>query len=152
LPHGATTRLGTVRFRHGDFVYDVAFLPNGQAVASASADGSVRLWEVATRKELRRFVGGGLRLDSIAISPDGRALARGSQDRSGRVWETATGGLLHRWETRGPLYAIRFSPDGKNLAACSTSVRVWEVETGAPGWGESAERGWLYDLAYVGDA
>ena len=55
LPPGAIARLGTVRWRHADGASFVAFLPDGKTLLSAGGDATVRIWDVATGKELRRF-------------------------------------------------------------------------------------------------
>src|SRR5207249_1402287 len=55
LPEGAIARIGTVRFRHGEAVRSVAFSPSGGELASASVDGTIRRWDLATGKELWRF-------------------------------------------------------------------------------------------------
>src|SRR5436190_1439049 len=55
LPPGAVARMGTIRWRHGDAIFFVAYLPNGNQVVSASQDGTIRVWELATGKELRRL-------------------------------------------------------------------------------------------------
>ena len=66
---------------HAGVVYGVAFSPDGQRLASASSDQTVKIWDSATGKELFSFKGhaGGVR--SVAFSPDGQRLASGSMDR-----------------------------------------------------------------------
>src|SRR5262249_18760333 len=55
LPPGALARLGTVRLRHSAHVSSVAFSPDGKTLASGEYDHAIRLWDVATGKEIRRF-------------------------------------------------------------------------------------------------
>src|SRR5436309_1528914 len=57
LPDGALTRFGTVRLRHDRIISALSFDLSGHVIASASQDGTVRLWEVATGKQLGRLGG-----------------------------------------------------------------------------------------------
>src|SRR5262245_23683727 len=52
LPQGATARMGTLRWRHGGPVQFVGFLCDGNEVVSASLDGWIRVWDVATGREI----------------------------------------------------------------------------------------------------
>ncbi len=59
LPPGALARLGTLRWRQSDAVTQVEFLPDGTTVVTGSPqDRTIRLWERATGKEIRRFRAG----------------------------------------------------------------------------------------------
>src|SRR5262249_46414352 len=56
---------------HKDQVWCAAFTPDGQRVVSGAIDGTVRLWDVAEGRELKRAeVGGKARVICLAISPD----------------------------------------------------------------------------------
>src|SRR4051794_41987119 len=72
LPTGAAARFGTVRLRHGGGVTCVAFAPDGKPLASSSLDRTVRLWDPATGRELRRFEGHKAAVESVAFAPDGK--------------------------------------------------------------------------------
>ena len=69
----------------------MAFSPDGQRLASASDDQTVKIWDSATGKELFSLKGhaGGVR--SVAFSPDGQRLASASLDQTVKIWDSATG-------------------------------------------------------------
>ncbi|MDT9196460.1 WD40 repeat domain-containing protein, partial [Limnospira sp. PMC 1245.20] len=68
----------------------VSFSPDGQTLASGSSDNTVRLWDVATGRELRQLTGHTNSLLSVSFSPDGQTLASGSSDNTVRLWDVAT--------------------------------------------------------------
>jgi WD40 repeat protein len=65
----------------------VAFAPDGSRLASGSADGTVRLWDVAAGKQLRQWTGHRAGVKAVAFSPDTTKLASASHDTTVLVWE-----------------------------------------------------------------
>lgn len=156
-PAPVVARLGSSRLRHGDGIFYAAYTPDGKALLTASNDQTIRLWDVATGRELRRFdrgpaepgdgpakmmaVGGkgvAMRMASpvagfaAALASDGRTVAatRGSKVI---VWETATGKKLHELKSTQPgLTALGFAADGRTLAALGIdrSLTLWETASG----------------------
>ena len=71
-------------------MYDVAFSPDGQRLASAGLDQTVRIWDNATGKELSALKGHAGWVARVAFSPDGQRLASANRDGSIHLWETAS--------------------------------------------------------------
>jgi WD40 repeat protein len=78
-------------------IEDVAFSPNGDYVATASKDGSVKLWGFAPRNEVKdKDLPHEGEVESVAFSPDGELLTAGSWDGIILVWKVSTGELVKR--------------------------------------------------------
>ena len=110
---------------------DAAFSPGGGILAAGSVDGTMSVWDVATRREVATPEGA-YAIASVAFSPDGRILAAGEFFNPIRLWDTET------WEEIAVLERHRryvddvaFSPDGGLLASASwdTTVKLWDTET-----------------------
>ena len=139
--HDAETREVRHTFGGENHVVAAAFSSGGAYLATAERSqgilggGSyVRLWNVATRKELRSFACGKGDVTCIALSPDGRHIATGSDDETAAVWDFSSGRRLLRLGTLvsghgGAVRSVAYSPDGRQLATASDdgTVRVWEV-------------------------
>jgi WD40 repeat protein len=74
---------------HTSVVRSVAFSPDGRLLASGSYDKTIKLWEVATGREVRTLTltGHTSVVRSVAFSPDGRLLASGSEDATIKLWD-----------------------------------------------------------------
>ncbi len=143
LPAGALARLGTIRFRQGFTVSQVAFSPDGKIVACAAAGRGLCLWDTATGKQLRQ-IGPETRAESLAFSPDGKMLvcAFNPNDPAGgtALYETATGrkiidlprGLGTRARTM-TTQTLAYAPNGKTIAgvdAQGTAIHFFDAANG----------------------
>lgn len=109
------------------------FSPDGKLLAAYNADNSIRLWDLAAGRELRRFIGHQQFVTCMSFSRDGKMLASTSQDQTARLWDVETGNL--RATLRGHTMAMTsasFSPDRRRLITASEdeTVKMWDVETG----------------------
>src|SRR5262249_55825310 len=103
---------------HTDRVWHLLLAANGKTLASASEDGTVRLWDTATGKEQRQFRVGERGTVSLALSSDGRLVASGDRLGSLHIWDARTGAKLQHIAAPAMrhLGATAFSPDSKLLA------------------------------------
>jgi WD40 repeat protein len=75
---------------HSDWVSSVAFRPDGKILASGSHDNTIKLWNVATGREIATLTRHSESVNSVAFSPDGKTLASGSLDKTIKLWDVAT--------------------------------------------------------------
>ncbi|HEX2571885.1 MAG TPA: SUMF1/EgtB/PvdO family nonheme iron enzyme [Polyangia bacterium] len=117
---------------HRDRVLDTAFSPDGTRLATASADHTAELWDVATGRRLRTFAHDDV-VSAVAFSPSGDRLITASHDGYARLFEIASGRLLRRMDGQhGPLHAAAPGRDNGLLAAGHDGVlRIWDMNTGA---------------------
>ncbi len=132
---------------HGTGVYALAFSPDGKLLASGSDDGSIKIWNTTTGKEVKTLAAH-QEVVSLSFSPDGKSLASTShsfkfpnttEPAAVRLWDVAS------WEEKvkledsdGKFRRPTFSPDGKVLAASvgwkdefpEDRVILWDTSTG----------------------
>jgi WD40 repeat protein len=123
--HGLTP---TQRLRLPSAATDVAFSPDGRAVAAA-AGATVAIWDTSDGTgRLSVGVSSG-KVDAIAFSPDGDDLAAVTNMGTVVIWNARTGRLTARARPRtGPVNTLAFSPDGRLLATAGNDgdINLWD--------------------------
>ncbi len=75
---------------HADLIGDFALSPDGKTMATAGADKLVKLWELATRKEVARLEAHTTQVLAARFSPDGAQLVSGGADQQLKGWDVKT--------------------------------------------------------------
>ena len=119
---------------HQSAILALAYSEDGTRLASASSDGTAKIWDTTTDEELFTLnVWEEEGMGILALSPDGTRLAASSNDRNIRVWDMVTGGLLFSLKGHADtVSAISFRLDGDQLATASLdkTVILWDVKNG----------------------
>jgi WD40 repeat protein len=118
-------------------ITDLTFSPNRAvpSLASASVDGTVRIWDLTTGQQIAKLPHTDLAF-CVAFSQDGRLLASGGFDRLVKVWDTQTWQLLGQLEDpTGGVQSVMFHPKNDRVLAWGSMdstvkvVTAWDAPT-----------------------
>jgi len=139
---------------HMGSIRALAFSPNGRVLASGSSDSTIRIWELASGKELKALTSRFGAARAVAFSPDGGLVASGGDDGSLRIWDWAGGKEIKSMKgNMGIVFSVAFSPDGRTLATGGSDalVHLWDLATGRERSALSGHAGEVYSIAFSPD-
>jgi WD40 repeat protein/class 3 adenylate cyclase len=131
----ASARITTRRLfaGHSGLVQAVAVTPDGTGLVTGSADGTARLWTLASGAPGRTFNVPGGGVQAVAVSPDGKWLLTGGKDGTARLWNLATGEPVRTFSGHtGAVNSVAFAPTGQQVLTGSAdhTARLWDAQTG----------------------
>jgi len=146
---------GRLELRHFDGhrgrVLDLEYSPDGSRLASASHDGTVRVWdhEGASVATLRGHEGV---VQALAWSADGTQIVTGGEDGTVRLWDLSGGSrVLH--DTGASVESVAFAPGGRTISSGAGDgvARLYDLEAGRVRHRWSSHRGPVYAIGYSPD-
>jgi WD domain, G-beta repeat/Planctomycete cytochrome C len=110
----------------------MAFTADGRRAVIASADRSVRSYEVEGRRDLKRFVGHTASVWAVALSSDGKRALSGGMDGTARLWDVASGQQIQKLDGHtGLVTAVAFAPDKQAVTGgLDGFVILWDLDSG----------------------
>jgi WD40 repeat protein len=121
---------------HRRMIVGVAFTPDGRTLATGGEEGTAKLWDVATLREIGTLKGDLRSIHALDISPDGQRLATaGGGDESVKLWDMRTHQELVTLAGEGSMIRLlAFSADGNKIVGMNNlgQLHIWN----APSWEE----------------
>lgn len=122
---------------HTRSIYAIAFAPavagDRPLIASASADQTIRLWDVVSSRTTAILAGHTDNVEALQFSPDGQRLVSTSRDKTVKLWDVTRGQVLHTLQGHTDrVHSCAFSPTGSQVASGSRdrTVRLWDADSG----------------------
>jgi len=162
IPSGASDNpdlVKTIQGQKAEIINGLACSPDGNKIASAGDDGSVKVWDLNSGKVLLTLGKDLQGADAVAFSPDGQLLAAavnagGRRGHAVQIWNLANGQLVQDMrEHTQQINDLAFSPDGNRIASVSNdnTLRIWNVKYGTLETTQKETKNNLLALAYSPD-
>lgn len=111
----------------------MAYSPDGRYVASGGQDNTIIIWDLYSRKELRKLIGHTFYVNYISYSPDGKFLASGSSDGTIRIWNVETGDELQCLKTENKIIYVNYLKNSDFIISAAfqeSSFLLWDLKSG----------------------
>jgi len=120
---------------HTAGVNAVTVTPDSVNVISGASDGTIRVWDIDSGREIAVMREPAGRVESLAVTPDGQRVIAGSNDGTVSIWEWRSGRLVATFGGHaGIVGAVSCSRDGRRAASASEdgTIRLWDLQRLAP--------------------
>ncbi|WP_437959531.1 NB-ARC domain-containing protein [Sorangium sp. So ce119] len=114
-------------------VMGVAVTPDGRAVISASADGTLKMWDLGTGLLVRTLEGHTGRVDGVTVTADGRFAVSASSDKTLKIWDLSIGQVVRTLAGHTDnVTGVAVTPDGRFAVSASAdkTLKIWDLSIG----------------------
>ncbi|BAY74002.1 protein kinase [Nostoc linckia NIES-25] len=125
---------------HENSVLSIAISPDGKTIASSGEDGydglrlrKIKLWNLATGKQISSLNTYSGQVNVVIISPDGKTLVSGNDDSTIKIWNLVTGRQIRTLTGHSDsVHTLAISPDSQTLISGSddNTIKIWDLATG----------------------
>jgi len=141
---------------HTDALTSVAVSPDGTRIATSSLDGTVKLWDAITGKEIKTLRAHSDAVWSVSFSPNGSQLVTASSDKTAKVWDIESGKPLvtlsgHNESVSRAVFSPMINEARVATASDDGSAKVWDLKTGRELLTLSGQSGWISGVAFSPD-
>ena len=119
---------------HTNWIRSAQFSPDARIIVSGSDDKTVKIWDLAKKKNLMTYMDHLDIVRDVKFHPDGTWVASGSNDTKIKLWDLRSKRLLQHYDAHdSPINSISFHPNGKYLISWSddTTVKIWDIRMGS---------------------
>ena len=152
----ATVQLRRTLPNHRGTINDLRLFVDGLRMVSASADKTIRLWDLTSGELLQTWDNQTSFVNTILLSPDETRLYSGNADGALQAWVVANGNQLWQNSTahQGPINAITRTPDGQQLVSAGADgiIHIWQASTGRLLRSINAGQGAINSLVVTSDS
>ena len=142
------TELATLQ--HDQWVWALAFSPDGQHLATGDAKGAVKIWDVQNRRVIIQLEADTTDVYAVAFSPDGRTLASAGYDGQIKLWAVENWAPVGTLHNPGTVNTVNFLRDRNILASTGhEAVTLWSTENGEKIASLTGHIGWVNGVAFA---
>jgi WD40 repeat protein len=133
-PANVSRVFGAPRLRHGDIIFALSYSSDGERLATASKDGTVKIWDLSNGREVRAYRGHGGPVRAVTFAPNGKFIVSAGGTEV-HVWNPDDGKLIRKFIAHSKtINALAVRPDSQRIASGGDdlSVRIWNPDAEKP--------------------